>query len=157
MGEVVRIDDEDVGTCPRCRYDLSGQVGPRCPECGCLIREALAHRARWCSWWISLGAVAVAMYGPYGWLLLQIGNEDASYLRTWLGMWPGLPALIVAIPARPLGYGVCLTLMIVCSLGMLVGLSTLARRGRWWFTVIVAGTFVVMCVQSWVAYGLFRM
>lgn len=29
-----------VGICPRCGYDLTGNVSGRCPECGCAIRDS---------------------------------------------------------------------------------------------------------------------
>jgi len=39
--ELTRILSERTAHCPRCRYDLSGVPGPRCPECGKNIREYL--------------------------------------------------------------------------------------------------------------------
>ncbi len=39
--ELRRVLSERDAYCPRCKYDLSGLNGPRCPECGKNIREIL--------------------------------------------------------------------------------------------------------------------
>ena len=39
--EIRRVLSERDAYCPRCKYDLSGLNGPRCPECGNNIREIL--------------------------------------------------------------------------------------------------------------------
>ncbi len=39
--ELRRVLAERDAYCPRCKYDLSGLNGPRCPECGKNIREIL--------------------------------------------------------------------------------------------------------------------
>src|SRR6185369_7069602 len=38
---VRRVLDERDAYCPRCKYNLSGLVQPRCPECGKNVREIL--------------------------------------------------------------------------------------------------------------------
>jgi predicted amidophosphoribosyltransferase len=39
--ELRRIINEREAHCPRCKYDLLGIPGPRCPECGKNVREVL--------------------------------------------------------------------------------------------------------------------
>ena len=39
--EIRRVLSERDAYCPRCKYDLSGINGPRCPECGKNICEIL--------------------------------------------------------------------------------------------------------------------
>jgi predicted amidophosphoribosyltransferase len=39
--EIRRVLAERDAFCPRCKYNLSGIPGPRCPECGKNIREIL--------------------------------------------------------------------------------------------------------------------
>jgi tRNA(Ile2) C34 agmatinyltransferase TiaS len=39
--EIRRVLSERDAYCPRCKYNLSGINGPRCPECGKNIREIL--------------------------------------------------------------------------------------------------------------------
>ena len=39
--EIRRVLSERDAYCPKCKYNLSGIAGPRCPECGKNIREVL--------------------------------------------------------------------------------------------------------------------
>ncbi len=39
--EIRRVLSERDAYCPKCKYNLSGIQGPRCPECGKNIREIL--------------------------------------------------------------------------------------------------------------------
>jgi hypothetical protein len=77
-----RVLDERDAFCPRCKYNLSGIPGPRCPECGKNVREILRMadttpwrlphvRRRMIALWLlrRFGAVALVGFaiGSVGW------------------------------------------------------------------------------------------
>jgi len=92
--------------CPRCGYDLRGQLRERgeaesgtCSECGLEegSREWKRLAARW-PWRkrlaLSLSMLFIIMYAPYSWLLF-IDYPWSDYHWLWVKIWLGLPGLVL--------------------------------------------------------------
>jgi hypothetical protein len=76
--ELRRVIDERDAFCPRCRYDLSGIPGPRCPECGKNIREILR----------------IADTTPW-----RLPHVRRRLLAMWVLRRFGIPTMVVAVLA----------------------------------------------------------
>ena len=84
--ELRRVLDERDAFCPRCKYDLSGIPGPRCPECGKNIREVLriADTTPWRLPHVRRRMIAHLLLRGFGLLALVVVALASVGWATWI-------------------------------------------------------------------------
>jgi hypothetical protein len=93
---------------------------------------------------------------PYAWLLL-IDYPWNSYRRTWVGMWPVLPGLLVhairAVHQQPERVGYLAMGLVTASI--VAPIALVSRRSRRAAMIVSLAVLVLSGVNSWLAYQLF--
>jgi hypothetical protein len=151
--------------CPQCGYALTGLSRRTCPECGGAFDmstiEHARRRERRRRWLVSALIMAAAIYLPFSWLLWGGVWTDSQHWL-WLTLWPILPGLPVTILLRfalhhqlpEWGEFVCMGLF---TLAVLMLVTWLGTRGRWWLVSTAVIVFALSCFNGWIGYVLFQL
>jgi hypothetical protein len=153
--------------CPKCGYDLTGTLEPRCPECGGAFDPGRLRRLgtrRRLSWRTTSVWVLLVVYLPNTWVFWIDYPWQGGYRMIWVKMFPILPVLY---PAAWLSHvtgikdqfddggmialaGCTVVVMAACGV-------TLARRSWRWLIPVCVVLLAFEVFNAYVSYALFRM
>jgi hypothetical protein len=151
--------------CPKCGYPLANLPTRTCPECGSAFEPAAVlkwHARHGCRrrWFISLAVMACVLYAPFSWLL-WIEYPWSAYHWLWFRMWPILPGLPSTILLRSLGMRwpdwVEMIVMGLLTALLLLILTWLGSRGRWWLIITALIALALSCYNGWIGHILFNL
>lgn len=121
------------------------------------LREARRTPPQRISVWTRAPVCALLLWAPYVWLLLLTG-VDETYRLFWIERWPmlpGLPAIIIARAALPVGESTEWWLagaMALVLFALAIGLSSIGPRA---FLAVVTSLVAYGVTMGFVSHALF--
>lgn len=101
--------------------------------------------------WASCGIVAVGLYAPFSWLLLEDQNWS-DYRLFWLYRAPILPGFVPGAVLFQPNEALMFTTMGITTFGLLVSLTWLAAKGQKRLLAAIVIALLVSAPSAWLAY-----